>query len=182
MLDTLTGPARTAVALMFFAGLRPGEARGSRWSDFDGKRLFVGRSAWRAHVTEPKTAGSVAPVPACETLAAILAEHRNGNGSGDYILSGSTRKPADLQNLAARTVRPALSKAKIEWRGWYALRRGAATLATQVECPLAAKGLLRHSNLATTTAHYIKDVPAETARAVEKIDAPFQAPPGQKAN
>ena len=32
--------ARAAVALMFFAGLRPGEARGVCWEDFDGKRLL----------------------------------------------------------------------------------------------------------------------------------------------
>lgn len=33
--------AQAAVALMFFAGLRPGEARGVSWEDFDGKRLTV---------------------------------------------------------------------------------------------------------------------------------------------
>ena len=42
---------------------------------------------------------------------------------------------------------------------------------TSVESPLAAKGLLRHSHWATTQAHYIKDVPSETVRAMEKIDA-----------
>jgi|SRR5277367_4720171 len=36
--------ARAAVALMFFAGLRPGEARGACWQDFDGKRLCVRQS------------------------------------------------------------------------------------------------------------------------------------------
>jgi integrase len=35
--------ARAAVALMFFAGLRPGEARGVCWKDFDGKRLMIRR-------------------------------------------------------------------------------------------------------------------------------------------
>jgi len=38
---------------------------------------------------------------------------------------------------------------------------------------LAAKGLLRHSNIATTQAHYIRDVPTETLRAVERVDALF---------
>ena len=36
--------ARAAVGLMFFAGLRPGEARGVRWEDYQGKRLFVQQS------------------------------------------------------------------------------------------------------------------------------------------
>src|SRR5262249_16552788 len=72
MLHVLTGPARVAVALMYFCGLRPGEARGARWSDYDGKRLHVARSVWRTHVTVPKTVESVASVPVCATLAGIL--------------------------------------------------------------------------------------------------------------
>jgi integrase len=36
-----------ATALMFFAGLRPGEARGICWEHYDGKRLFVTQSVWR---------------------------------------------------------------------------------------------------------------------------------------
>ena len=47
--------ARAAVALMFFAGLRPGEARGARWEDCDGKRLFVRQSVWHTFTTDPKT-------------------------------------------------------------------------------------------------------------------------------
>jgi integrase len=174
MLSTLTGTARVAIALMYFAGLRPGEARGLRWQDYDDKRrrLFVRQSVWRTFTTEPKTAESISPVPVCETLASILQGHPNGF---EYILSGPSGKPINLHNLAARVVRPALTKAGIAWKGWYSLRRGAATLATQVESPLAAKGLLRHSNLATTTQHYVKDVPAETQRALEKIDALFNS-------
>jgi integrase len=43
---------------MFFAGLRPGEARGVCWEDFDGKRLLVRRSVWHTYTTSPKTEGS----------------------------------------------------------------------------------------------------------------------------
>ena len=48
--------AQTAIAFMFFAGLRPGEARGARWEDYDGKTVSVKRSVWRKHTTNPKTA------------------------------------------------------------------------------------------------------------------------------
>jgi integrase len=168
MLATLTGTARTAVALMYFAGLRPGEARGVTWPDYDGKRLHIRRSIWRTHVTSPKTPESIASVPVCGTLAEILDGARKESG---YILAGVTGKAVNLNNLAKRVVIPSLCKAKIEWRGWYAFRRGIATLATTVDSPLAAKGLLRHRNLATTQQHYIKDVPEETLRAITKIDA-----------
>jgi integrase len=49
--------AQTAVGLMFFAGLRPGEARGARWEDYDCKILSVKRSVWRKHTTDPKNRG-----------------------------------------------------------------------------------------------------------------------------
>ena len=99
----------------------------------------------------------------------------------------------DLHNLAARVVIPALARCaecgKVEkghetnghefkklpeWHGWYALRRGLATLATSLDSQLAAKSLLRHSNVHTTQQFYIKSVPADALRAVEKMDALFQ--------
>jgi integrase len=47
--------AKAAVGLCFFAGLRPGEARGARWEDYEGKRLSVRQSVWHTHTTTPKT-------------------------------------------------------------------------------------------------------------------------------
>ena len=101
-------------------------------------------------------------------VAEILAELPH---IGDFILAGPTGVPVDLHNLAAREIRPALAKQSLAWHGFYALRRGCATLVTSVESPLAAKSLLRHANIATTQQHYIKSVPAEALRAVDKINA-----------
>jgi integrase len=192
MLDTLTGTARIAIALVYFCGLRPGEARAARWEDYDGKKLYVRQSIWRTHVTVPKTLESAA-VPVCQTLAEILDSERKESG---YILCGPKGKSVNLNNLAKRVVIPSLERCGLcrkresehaqadhdyrrdeslpKWHGWYSLRRGIATLATTVDSPLAAKGLLRHSNLATTQQHYIKDVPEATLRAVQKIDALYQ--------
>jgi integrase len=190
MLDALQGTAKTAVALIYFCGLRPGEARASKWEDYDGKTLRIRASMWRTHTTSPKTAESVAPVPVAETLADILRELRRESG---YILASPQGKPVDLHNLAARVVIPALAlcakcgkgekehdtnghefKKLPEWHGWYGLRRGLATLATSLDSQLAAKSLLRHSNVHTTQQFYIKSVPADAVRAVEKMDALFQ--------
>ena len=63
--------ARAALALMFFAGLRPGESRGVRWEDFDGRRLFVRESDWHTHTSPPKTESSIKPVPVVEPLGSI---------------------------------------------------------------------------------------------------------------
>src|ERR1700691_1240790 len=145
--------APMVVALMFFAGLRPGEARGVRWEDFDGKKLMIRRSVWHTHTTSPKTQSSAKPVPVIEPLTTILAEVRevDGNPQSGPILRGPSGKPLDLHNLANRVVIPTLRKAGIPWHGWYSLRRGVATIVTALsKDSLAAKGLLRHSSVSTT--------------------------------
>jgi integrase len=68
--------AKTAVALQFFAGLRPGEARGACWEDYDDKHLFVRQSVWQTHTTTPKTKDSAKFVPVIGMLASILADLR----------------------------------------------------------------------------------------------------------
>jgi len=190
MLGVLTGVAKTAVGLMYFCGLRPGEARAARWTDYDGKVLRVRQSMWRTHLTEPKTAESVAPIPAAAVLQVILEESQRHS---EYILSSPSGKAVDLRNLAYRVVVPILARCATckqekkkhddsghefqplpKWIGWYGFRRGLATLASSVDSRMAAKSLLRHSNIATTDQFYIKSVPADAIRAVATIDALFE--------
>jgi integrase len=166
--------ACVAVAMMFFAGLRPGEARGARWDDFDGKQLNIRRSIWRTYATEPKTAEASKPVPIIDPLRSLLEELRvtDGNPASGPILRSFKGKPLNLDNLAKRTVRPILKAAGMKWHGWYALRRGIATLVNSIEKDaMAAKALLRHSSVLTTQKHYIKEVPEITLRAMAKIEA-----------
>lgn len=186
--------ARAAVALMFFAGLRPGEARGICWEDYDGKRLIVRQSVWHTHTTSPKTAGSAKPVPVIEPLGSILADlhETNGNPTSGPILRGLSGKPLDLHNLANRVVIPTLKRCAVchqsesdhgkadhdfqldeslpKWHGWYALRRGVGTAVADLSNSLAAKGLLRHSSVSTTERHYIKDVPESTLQAMKLLE------------
>jgi integrase len=176
--------AQAAIALVFFTGLRPGEARGARWEDYDGKTLYVKQSVWRKHTTDPKTASAAKPVPVIEPLRELLAELReaDGNPENGPILRGELGRPLNLEMLAKRVIRPALrNKANypenaelLTWHGYYAYRRGIATLANTVSRdPMAAKGLLRHSSVSTTLAHYIKDVPAVTENAMTQVEQLF---------
>ena len=178
---------------MFFAGLRPGEARGARWENYDGKTLSVKQSVWRKHTTDPKTASAKKPVPVIEPLRELLAELREaeGNPANGPILRGvklskdGKPKPLNLNALAC-AIRAALlnrenyrnGQAKdwkpLEWHGYYSLRRGLAThLNTITHDPMAAKGLLRHSSVNTTLIHYIKEVPEVTANGMAQVEQLF---------
>ncbi len=180
--------AQSAIALMFFAGLRPGEARGARWEDYSGKTLAVKQSVWRKHTTDPKTASAAKPVLVIEPLRVLLAQLRKieGNPAKGPILRGVKGGPLDLNMLAKRVIRPALRNREnspdpqaenwkpLEWRGFYSLRRGIATQLTAItRDPMAAKGLLRHSSVNTTLAHYIKDVPEVTASGMAQVEQLF---------
>jgi integrase len=174
MLSALTGTARVAVAIGFFAGLRPGEMKGLKWEDYDGREIHIRRSVWRSFETLPKTPESVGSVPVETVLKEILDQHRL-KASSEYILSSASgKKRVHLENLSARVIRPILDEAGIVWHGWYSLRRGAATALTSVDSALAAKTMLRHSNIQTTNAHYIKDDAEGARRAAARVDALFQ--------
>src|ERR1700738_2404197 len=114
---------------MFFAGLRPGEARGGCWEDYNSKGLLVRQSVWHTYTTSPKTEGSEKSVQIIEPLRSILATLRkaDGNPSSGPILRGPSGKPLDLHNLVNRVVIPTLKKAGITWHGAYSLRRGIST-------------------------------------------------------
>jgi integrase len=186
--------AQTAIALMFFAGLRPGEARGATWENYDGKTLSVKQSVWRKHTTGPKTASAAKPVPVIEPLRELLTELRaaEGNPGSGPILRGVKGKPLSLDMLARVVIRPALRNRAnyrngqskdwkpLEWQGYYSLRRGIATqLNTITRDPMAAKGLLRHSSVNTTLTHYIKSVPEITANGMAQLEQLFSAAAGQ---
>jgi integrase len=76
--------ARAAVALVFFTGLRPGEARGVCWEDYDGKRLTIRRAVWHTHITSPKTKSSEKPVPVNRTTGRDFGPAPRGRPQSHY--------------------------------------------------------------------------------------------------
>jgi integrase len=170
---------RTAIGLMSFAGLRPGEARGARWEAFDGKRLTLRRSTWRTHTTTTKTDSlgeEPRQVPVIEPLALLLAELRSADGDPSFgpILRGPSGKSLNLDNLVRRVLSPLLKAANIPWHGWYSLRRGVATTLVSLTGNLmASKGLLRHASTKTTERFYVEDVPKNTLEGMNRLAALF---------
>ena len=129
------------------------------------------------------------------SLRLLLDELReaDGNPVSGPILRGPSGKPLDLNSLAKREIIPALRRCSSyhmpktahkadghpfdldtslpRWDGWYAFRRGIATEVTAAtKDVLAAKGLLRHSSISTTMAHYIKDVPEATRQGMDRVE------------
>lgn len=169
--------ARAAIALTFFGGLVPSEARGTLWENYNGDMLKITQSVWRTHAGPVKTEAREAPIPIVEPLRGILSELRiaDANPTSGPILRGKRGKPLNLDNLNRRVIAPVLKVAGIPWHGFRPNRTGISTIATALakDNGLAAKGLLRHSQLSTTDRSYIQTVPAETLAAMTALEREF---------
>jgi len=101
--------ARAAVALMFFAGLRPGEARGICWEHYDGERLYITQSVKRRLTTDAKTLDRASPVPRAQVQACgpLLSE------------SPVARAPLDVQAVSESAPICLTATREVCWRYFY---------------------------------------------------------------
>ena len=129
MLNVLPEPASTIVAAVAYTGARKGELRGFLWEKYDGKEISISQSYWRGYLLEPKTQKSKAPVPVIAPLAERLNMHRAlaGNPTKGLMFPNPQGMPINVDALARDMVKPALTKAGLQWHGWHAFRRGLAT-------------------------------------------------------
>jgi integrase len=144
------------------------------WENYRDGEIFIARSIWHGHVTEPKTKASKAAIPVVPYLAAMLERHRLrvGNPSSGPLFAASNGKPMSLNNALTRIIKPALALAKQQWRGWHAFRRGLSTNLHHLKVPdKTIQSILRHENVATTQKHYILNVAADTVTAMNALEA-----------
>jgi len=170
ILEPLDLRAAEAVALAYFAALRPAEIRGLKWDDYDGAELNIKRTVWRAKVGETKTEDSAASVPVIEPLKSLLEKLQKETPAG-YIIQSSTGNPLSLDSLNWRIIAPAMKKAGIKWRGYYPGRRGISSRVTDTsKNALNSTGLLRHSTPITALKHYTRAQKDSIAAAMKTIE------------
>lgn len=196
--NALTEPARSVVLTAALSGLRKGEIRGMMWDDFTGEQFTVKRSVVDTSVNQPKTKYSRASIPVVKMLAETLEAHRQRMGklAVGYIFQAGNRSALDLDNLVNRVIKPALEKCVVckmskydhpegheftrdnslpRWHGWHAFRRGLATNLHRLGVEdREIQAILRHSDIRTTQAIYIKSVPASQVSAMDLMGAALQ--------
>lgn len=148
-----------AVAIVALTGVRPGEARGLRWEEWNRveQHIAVRRGVWHREVGTTKTEQSERFVTVTEELREILLGlwKTQGMPLDGYILAGRKGQPINLDNMAKRVIVPTLKKSSVTWHGWYSMRR---FLGTQVRMhstsETSAKALGNSRDVAER--HYIK--------------------------
>jgi len=170
ILEPLDLRAAVAVALAYFAALRPAEIRGLQWADYDGTELNIRRGVWRNKIGETKTEDSAATVPVIEPLRSLLEKLRAQSADG-FMLQNSAGKPLSLDSLNLRVISPAMEKAGIEWRGYYPGRRGVSSKVTDTsKNALNSTGLLRHSTPITALKHYTRAQKESIKAALDTVE------------
>ena len=171
---------RAAVGILAFTGVRPGEARGLRWEEWDRvkQHIAIKRGVWHRIVGTTKTKQSERFVTVAEELREILLDLWKDQDSpiSGYILAGRKGQPIILDNLAKRSIVPALTRCEIckeaesakhegheferdetlpHWHGWYSLRRFVGTeVRMKADSETSAKAL--GNSKAVADKHYIK--------------------------
>jgi integrase len=165
-------PAQLVFALAAFMGLRPGEISGLKWSDIDDSWIHIRRSAWRGIVGTTKTDESVASIPLIEPVKSMILSWKAISGQAQWLFpSNRGDRPMNISQYAQRTISPILREKKIKWHGLYAGRRSAATLLVQLTGnAVAAQYVLRHKNIATTQAFYIKPIQSAAVEGMKLVE------------
>lgn len=190
-LPVLKFPAKAAVAIAAFAGLRRAEIQGLSWDDYDGEALTVKQTAWRSHVSDPKSAASKNWVPAIPPLRTILDEYRTTFGEPRTIQTedgpvtdrsmfpvsgrGGQHDSMDLDHMGRNIVAKAFRSKGIEWKGWHAFRRGLASTLFELGCDdLTVQRILRHAKVSVTREHYIKLRDPKLEDAMNRLSTAFE--------
>jgi integrase len=175
--NAVNEPAKTVLLVAALSGLRHSEIRGLKWEDFTGDEIMVRRSAWRTWVSDEgdtKTDGSTAPVPCVPILRQALIAHRKRTPGSGFMFAGTTGRPLILANLLRREIKPLLTKAGLQWHGWHGFRRGLASNLYRLGVPdMVIQRILRHANVATTQAHYVKTSDPDARAAMKILERAF---------
>lgn len=196
ILALLPEPAATAFAVAAFMGLRHGEIQGLLWENYHGGEIYVSRSIWNGRISDPKTRKGRAPIPVIRQLAdrLELLRLRSGSPVAGPIFANSIGKPLSLGSTVNRVILPALNRCEAcgkaesdhqkadhdykrdtripEWHGWHAARRGLGSNLYRLGIPeLVIQRILRHANVSTTAAYYIKTVEADVRNAMGKLES-----------
>lgn len=167
-------PLRSAVvvAIAAFTGLRKGEISALMWEHYREALLYVEKSKWRTHISNPKTKKSKAPVPVIAPLAKVLDRWRMimGNPESGWMFGSG---PLDADNFENRHILPFVGN----WHGWHAFRRGLSTTLHRLGVPdKDIQQILRHANVNVTQGSYIKTTTSDAMNAMRLLERVVNLP------
>lgn len=182
MLNKLPEPARTVCATAAFTGLSRSELKGLQWGDYDGDVIRVERKVLNGEVSATKTEAREAGVPVIPLLTKILTKYKAKFPpmGRDWMFRGEKLgNPLDLDNLSRRDIPQYINGA---WFGWHSFRRGLGTRLNELGIDdETIQRILRHGDISTTQAYYIRPDLKRATASLKKLDKIMRTKYGIKA-
>jgi integrase len=164
--------AQLVMALSFFGGLRKGEIWGLQWNDMDNDFVHVRRAFSRGVVGVPKSKKSLRSIPIIQPVRGLVQLWRGKACDGVWLFTNSEGGAVNLDQFAREVIRPALRKAKVEWKGLHAGRRGLGTeLRAITGNSTAGRDVLGHATTRVTEEHYEHRLPETALGALKQLEA-----------
>jgi integrase len=190
MVTALPEPAATMIFTAAFTGARRGELRGMKWENYHDGHIAIRESIWNGITGDTKSRQSKRDIPIIRQLAtkwAALRESQRSPIAGPVFPNGKG-KAVDPDSVLRRVILPVLEAISIQWHGWHAFRRGAATNLKAIGVDdLTISQILGHSDVSVTRRNYIKTVNENAVAAMQKLEEKLesalnatQLPPIQK--
>lgn len=170
MLNKLPEPARTICALSAFTGLSRSELWGLKWEDYDGEYIKVTRKIVDNVEGAPKTEAredGVYIVPMLRKMLTAYKKNFSRACDGGWIFCGEKGGPLNLDNVSRRDIPQHINGA---WFGWHAFRRGLGTRLNEAGVDdKTIQAILRHADVSTTMAYYVKPDRTAGERGLRKL-------------
>ncbi|HUN62548.1 MAG TPA: tyrosine-type recombinase/integrase [Candidatus Sulfotelmatobacter sp.] len=175
MINKLPEPARTVCALSAFTGLSRSELWGLKWEDYNGEYIQVKRKIVDNVEGAPKTEAREDGVYIVPLLRKMLTAYKKGLKvacDGGWMFCGEKGGPLNLDNVSRRDIPVHINGA---WFGWHAFRRGLGTRLNEAGVDdKTIQSILRHADVSTTMAYYVKPDRAAGERGLRKLSTVMQ--------
>jgi len=149
-----------------------------RWENFRDGHMRIKDSIWNGITTDPKSKQSKRGIPIIRQLATrwgALRESQHNPIAGPVFPNGRG-KAVDPDSVLRRVILPVLESIGIEWHGWHAFRRGAATNLHDIGVDdIIIAQILGHSDVAVTRKCYIKALNKNAVAAMQKMEEKLDA-------
>jgi integrase len=164
--------AQLVMALSFFAGMRKGEIAVLQWGDIDANYIHIRRAVSRGIVGTPKSVKSLRAIPIIQPVRGLLKLQRAKSGDGVWVFPNTEGGALHLDLFATTTIKPALLKAGLIWKGYHAGRRGLGSeLRSLTGDSTAGRDVLGHATTQVTEQHYEARLPETALKGMKLLEA-----------
>jgi integrase len=161
------------VTVCFYGGLRPSETAGLRWENVDLTlgtiqvcEAFVAGHFKKTTKTEENR--TVPMLPQLRNRMKLWAMKWQYPVDGLVFSNQSGDKPININNVSARIIGPTLKKIGLEWKGFYACRRGFGTTLYNMGASMEEIAAAMGNSPDTAFKHYVKDKSITAAKGVAR--------------